>query len=212
MLTSVSVVAGRTTVTFPIAPVGDLSVIEPAEELLRTRDPMLVPATPSVSTEVPSVVNPAVTLLSLPPAPSMSELEVSDPPVFVTVPDPPLGIAQLPSPRQNVEDDAAVPLFRFPTGRFPVTPVVNGSPVQLVSVPEVGVPRLGVTNTGDANNTAFRFVRVIELVVPEATHGTMSEAERELTIGSAEIFTDINQFSVKRSFPFSSEIFTDDSV
>src|SRR6266566_7567503 len=27
----------------------------------------------------------------------------------------------VPSPRQNVDDEALVPLFKFPTGRFPVT-------------------------------------------------------------------------------------------
>lgn len=34
----------------------------------------------------------------------------------------PLGVAHVPSPRQNVVPDAAVPLFRLVTGRFPVTP------------------------------------------------------------------------------------------
>jgi hypothetical protein len=31
-------------------------------------------------------------------------------------------------------------------GKTPVTPVVSGSPVQLVKVPEVGVPKSGVVN------------------------------------------------------------------
>lgn len=34
----------------------------------------------------------------------------------------PPAVAQVPSPLQKVEDDAPVPLFKFPTGRFPVTP------------------------------------------------------------------------------------------
>ena len=34
------------------------------------------------------------------------------------------------------------------TGSVPVTPDVNGKPVQLVSVPLVGVPRIGVTSVG----------------------------------------------------------------
>ncbi len=38
----------------------------------------------------------------------------------VTVPLPG-GVAQVPSPRQNVLDEALIPLFRLPTGRFPVT-------------------------------------------------------------------------------------------
>jgi hypothetical protein len=52
----------------------------------------------------------------------------------------PVGEAQVPSPRQNVEDEAAVPEFRCDTPRFPVTPVVNGNPVQLVKTPSIGVP------------------------------------------------------------------------
>ena len=46
----------------------------------------------------------------------------ADNPTDVTVPEPPpAGVAQDPSPRQNVELDAPVPLLRFPTGRLPVT-------------------------------------------------------------------------------------------
>ena len=36
--------------------------------------------------------------------------------------DPPAGVAQLPSPRQNLLEEADVPLFKLVTGRFPVTP------------------------------------------------------------------------------------------
>ena len=63
------------------------------------------------------------------------------------------GVAQVPSPRQNVEADADVPLFKFVTGRLPVTPVVRGKPVAFVSVALVGVPRIGVTNVGDVDST-----------------------------------------------------------
>ena len=66
-----------------------------------------------------------------------------------TLPEPPLGVAHVPSPRQNVVELALVPLLRFATGRFPVTPVESGNPVQLVRVPELGVPRAGVTSVGD---------------------------------------------------------------
>ena len=38
-------------------------------------------------------------------------------PTLVTVPVP-VGVAQVPSPRQNVEDDAPVPPFKTPTGRL----------------------------------------------------------------------------------------------
>ena len=51
-----------------------------------------------------------------------------------------LGVAQVPSPLQKVVLDALVPLLRFVTGRFPVTPVVRGNPVAFVSVPLSGVP------------------------------------------------------------------------
>jgi hypothetical protein len=61
------------------------------------------------------------------------------------------GVAQTPSPRQNVEADAEVPLFRLPTGRFPVIPVVKGKPVTLVITPEAGVPKSGVVKTGLVN-------------------------------------------------------------
>ena len=37
--------------------------------------------------------------------------------------------AQVPSPLQNVEEEALVPLFKLVTGMLPVTPVVKGSPV-----------------------------------------------------------------------------------
>lgn len=52
----------------------------------------------------------------------------------------------MPSPRQNVEDEAEVPLFRLPTGRLPVTPDESGKPVQLVRVPDAGVPSTGAIN------------------------------------------------------------------
>lgn len=43
-----------------------------------------------------------------------------------------VSVAHVPSPRQNVVAEALVPEFRLVTGRFPVTPVVNGRPVALV--------------------------------------------------------------------------------
>jgi hypothetical protein len=59
-----------------------------------------------------------------------------------------LGVAHVPSPRQNVVADADVPPLRLVTGRFPVTPVDRGKPVQLVNVPADGVPMFGVTKVG----------------------------------------------------------------
>ena len=40
----------------------------------------------------------------------------------VTVP-PPAGVDQVPSPRQKVDADAPVPLFRLVTGRLPVATI-----------------------------------------------------------------------------------------
>ena len=39
------------------------------------------------------------------------------------------GADHVPSPRQNVEPLALVPLFKLLTGKLPVTPVVKGKPV-----------------------------------------------------------------------------------
>jgi hypothetical protein len=69
------------------------------------------------------------------------------------LPPPPAGVAQVPSPLQNVVLDADVPLFKLVTGRFPVTPVDNGKPVAFVNVTLVGVPKMGVTRVGLVDNT-----------------------------------------------------------
>lgn len=37
------------------------------------------------------------------------------------------GAAHVPSPRQNVDDDADVPELRLPTGRLPLTPVASAT-------------------------------------------------------------------------------------
>ena len=85
----------------------------------------------------PLVVNPVV-----PPLTS----------TLVTVPAP-AGVAQEPSPRQNVDALAEVPEFKLVTGRLPVTPVLSGKPVALVNVALVGVPKIGVTKVGEVANT-----------------------------------------------------------
>lgn len=72
----------------------------------------------------------------------------------VTVPLP-AGVAQVPSPRQNVVFEALVPLFKLVTDRFPVTPVESGSPVALVRVTEVGVPKIGVVKEGEVVIATF---------------------------------------------------------
>ena len=51
------------------------------------------------------------------------------------------GLAHVPSPLQNVELEALVPLFRLVTGRFPVTSAVNDT------APNVGAPPALPCNT-----------------------------------------------------------------
>jgi len=70
---------------------------------------------------------------------------------LVTEPAP--AAAHVPSPRQKVDAEAEVPELRLVTGRFPITPVLKGSPVIFVATPEAGVPSKGVTNVGELANT-----------------------------------------------------------
>jgi hypothetical protein len=66
--------------------------------------------------------------------------------------------------------EVVTPVPPLATGRVPVTPVVKGSPVALVNVPEVGVPSNGVTNVGDVDKTAEPVpVLVVTPVPPFAT-------------------------------------------
>jgi len=67
-----------------------------------------------------------------------------------------------------VDDVAPVPPFA--AGSVPVTPVVNGSPVALVSVADEGVPSAGVTNVGEVLKTLLPLpVLVVTPVPPFAT-------------------------------------------
>jgi hypothetical protein len=71
----------------------------------------------------------------------------------------------LPEPVEEV-----TPVPPFATGRVPVTPVVIGRPVQLVSVPEAGVPKTGVTKVGLVERTTLPDpVDVVTPVPPLAT-------------------------------------------
>lgn len=84
---------------------------------------------------------------------------------------PPAGVAQAPSPRQNVLAEALVPEFRLVTGRLPVTPVVRGRPVALVRTAADGVPMSGVTNVGLLDSTAFVVPVLVVTPVPPLTTG-----------------------------------------
>jgi hypothetical protein len=73
----------------------------------------------------------------------------------------------------------AAPVPPLATGKVPVTPVVRGKPVALVSVTEVGVPSIGVTSVGLVDNTTEPVpVLVVTPVPPEAT-GNAAPSVRE---------------------------------
>tara|TARA_R110002126_G_scaffold77034_1_gene192261 strand:- start:67 stop:858 length:792 start_codon:yes stop_codon:yes gene_type:complete len=79
--------------------------------------------------------------------------------------------ADVPLPSRTLLAVSVVaPVPPLATGRVPVTPVVKGSPVVLVSTPEAGVPRAGVTSEGElAKTTAPVPVEVVPPVPPLAT-------------------------------------------
>jgi len=72
--------------------------------------------------------------------------------VRATLDTPPGGVTHVPSPRQNVEDDAPVPLFKFVTGKLPVTPpapeaarlIAGRSPPTIARSPSAPVVPFGV--------------------------------------------------------------------
>ena len=65
----------------------------------------------------------------------------------------------------------AAPVPPLATGRVPVTPVVSGRPVALVSTPEVGVPSRGVTSVGLVESTVLPVPVEVVTPVPPLTTG-----------------------------------------
>lgn len=114
-------------------------------DVARTTLPLPVTATPCIT--VADVHSPIWPLVGVPE--------------FDTLPAP-AGVCHVPSPRQNVDALADVPELRLVTGKFPVTPVVRGNPVQLVRTPLAGVPSAGVVSVGDVN-VLFVSVSVVAL-------------------------------------------------
>jgi hypothetical protein len=102
--------------------------------------------------DVPATVNASVPVVVTGEPETAIKPPVNDCPTLVTVPVP-LGVAQVPSPRQKVVADADVPLLSLATGKLPVTPVARGNPVALVKVTLVGVPRIGVIRVGLVERT-----------------------------------------------------------
>jgi hypothetical protein len=80
-----------------------------------------------------------------------------------------LEIALVPAPtRTEPLVRVVAPVPPLATGNVPVTPVVIGSPVQLVSVPDEGVPNTGVVKVGVVKVGLVKvlLVRVCTDVVP----------------------------------------------
>jgi hypothetical protein len=75
-----------------------------------------------------------VTTKPLPKATVVTPVVVLPPPLTEIDPPPPDGVAQVPSPRQKVEDEALVPELRLVTGRLPVTSA------ERLTAPKVGSP------------------------------------------------------------------------
>ncbi len=74
---------------------------------------------------------------------------------FPEVPGATVRGAEVPLPSKTLfAVSVAAPVPPFATGSAPVTPVVSGSPVALVSTAADGVPSAGVTNVGESANTA----------------------------------------------------------
>ena len=75
--------------------------------------------------------------------------------------------AEVPLPSKTLfAARVAAPVPPLATGSVPVTPVVNGSPVALVSVADVGVPRIGVTNVGLVERTLLPVPVLVVTPVP----------------------------------------------
>ncbi len=142
-----------------VAPTVPLILIEAVPVKLVTVPLEGVPRTPPLITGAPAVPTlTAKAVAMLVPKPDTPVL-IGKPVALVNVPlvgVPRIGVTKVglvdntlsPEP---VEVVTPVPPFR--TGSVPVTPVVKGSPVALVSVTDVGVPRTGVTNVGEVANT-----------------------------------------------------------
>ena len=80
----------------------------------------------------------------------------------------------------------------FATGKMPVTPVVSGKPVALVSVAADGVPRFGVVKAGEVAKTSA------PLPVSSVT-SALSSAEVSISVESRNVEDDVHVGTPERS-------------
>ena len=113
-----------------------------------------------------------LTLLTVPAVvasvPDVGKVTVVTPVIVNVEAYAPLVVSEPPS--VIVDEPLLMPVPPLADGKIPVTPVVNGSPVQFVSTPDVGVPSNGVVNVGDVDSTTDPVpVDVVTPVPPFAT-------------------------------------------
>jgi hypothetical protein len=91
------------------------------------------------------------------PVPAVKVAAVGVPPVFPMISWPFVIAAQETTPDELVTKDAEFVVLVARNASTPVpnpeTPVLIGSPVQLVNVPEFGTPNIGVTKVGEVAKT-----------------------------------------------------------
>ncbi len=74
--------------------------------------------------------------------------------------------------------------MRFVTGRLPVTPVVKGSPVALVSVPDVGMPSTGAVMVGEVSVLLVSvWVSVVPTMAPDGAATLLVRVDELPAIG-----------------------------
>jgi hypothetical protein len=125
-------------------------------------DPVVAssPTVPALSYKTRPVVPPVivVVLIVTPLLPAEAAIVIEPAPFVMVTLEPAVKVVRVnpvPFPISICPLVGAVvnPVPPFAIGRVPVTPVVNGNPVALVNVTEVGVPRTGVTSVGLVERT-----------------------------------------------------------
>jgi hypothetical protein len=170
------------TVIAPDALVMEIPV--PADSVVRVNpDPLPMSNAPFAGVDVKPV--PPLATGSVPVTPVVKGKPVA----LVSVADvgvPSIGVTSVGLLERTVLPEPVEPVTPVPplaTGSVPVTPVVKGRPVALVSVPDVGVPSMGVTSVGLVDRTLLpEPVEVVTPVPPLATGSTPVRLDTTLDV------------------------------